>query len=180
MKSEMTAAEFRQMLKNGEISVGKKGRLTHSGGSGSTIVPKAEEGCIKPVDRLNQAKIKHPGQGVTEAQRQSERYKNEIAMVLRLLRLEFEQEYKFDITGRRKFRFDFMVPELKLGIEYEGIGFSKDGKVKKSRHTNVIGYTNDCTKYNLATAQGWRVLRYTAKNIDQITDDLTLIIGKVL
>lgn len=66
----------------------------------------------------------------------------------------------------RKFRFDWALPDLKIAIEYEGV-FSK-----KSRHTTVSGYTNDCEKYNLAQILGWKVLRYTAKNYKNLEKDL--------
>jgi very-short-patch-repair endonuclease len=72
----------------------------------------------------------------------------------------------------RKFRFDWAIPSMKIAIEYEGI-FSK-----KSGHTTVGGYTKDCDKYNLATLEGWKVLRYTAKNYKQISNDLKYLLKK--
>jgi hypothetical protein len=66
----------------------------------------------------------------------------------------------------RRFRFDYAIPSLKIAIEYEGI-FSK-----KSRHTTVNGFSEDCIKYNLAVGLGWRVLRYTAKNYLNLETDL--------
>jgi len=50
------------------------------------------------------------------------------------------------------------IPALKVAVEYEGI-------YGKSRHTTMSGYTGDCEKYNEAQILGWRVLRFTAKNI---------------
>lgn len=67
---------------------------------------------------------------------------------------EIVREHK-GIKGRQ-FRFDWAVPHLKLAVEYEGL-FST-----KSRHTTISGYSTDCTKYNLAMLNGWRLLRYTA------------------
>ncbi len=78
---------------------------------------------------------------------------------------DFVTELKFD--EKRRFRFDWAIPELKLAIEYEGI-FSK-----KSRHTTVSGYSTDLEKYNLATTQGWIVLRYTAANYLNFEQDFT-------
>lgn len=77
---------------------------------------------------------------------------------------EIKREYK-GIQGRQ-FRFDWAIPSLKLAIEYEGL-FSAT-----SRHTTITGYSNDCIKYNLATLQGWRVLRYTAKTYPNIDVDI--------
>lgn len=77
-------------------------------------------------------------------------------------------ELKFDDV--RKFRFDWAIPSLKIAIEYEGL-FSE-----KSGHLTVSGYTSDCIKYNLAVANGWRVLRYTAKNYLNLEKDLIRLI----
>lgn len=81
---------------------------------------------------------------------------------------DFVTEMKFDEV--RRFRFDWAIPDMKLAIEYEGI-FSK-----KSRHTTVSGYSTDVEKYNLATTQGWSVLRYTAANYLNFEQDLTKLI----
>jgi very-short-patch-repair endonuclease len=84
---------------------------------------------------------------------------------------DFTKEYQFDII--RKFRFDWSILDLKLAIEYEGI------VSEKSRHTSLIGFSNDCTKYNLAIANGWRVLRYTALNYQELHNDLNKIINEI-
>ena len=78
---------------------------------------------------------------------------------LKLLGVEYVREYLFDNDGKRKFRFDVAIVSKKIAIEYEGI-FGDE----KSGHTTAKGYIKDCTKYNLAAIQGWRVLRYTGNN----------------
>jgi len=95
--------------------------------------------------------------------------KNTIQYVLETLQKEklfdrFTTELKFDIV--RRFRFDWAIPSLRIAIEYEGI-FSD-----KSRHTTVNGFSKDCEKYNLALSLGWRVLRYTSKNYQELENDL--------
>ena len=60
---------------------------------------------------------------------------------------------------KRKWRFDFAIPERMIAFEYEGI-FSR-----KSRHTTISGFTGDCEKYNEAQLLGWKVFRFTAKSI---------------
>ena len=95
--------------------------------------------------------------------------KDTIHAILDMLKLtnqieDYVTELQFD--ENRKFRFDYAIPSLKIAIEYEGI-FSK-----KSRHTTVNGFSEDCVKYNLATCSGWRVLRYTAKNYLNLEKDL--------
>lgn len=83
---------------------------------------------------------------------------------------DFKTELIFDAF--RKFRFDWAIPEFKIAIEYEGI-FST-----KSRHTTLIGYTEDCNKYNLALINGWQVLRYTSANYQNMKEDLLKLISK--
>ncbi|HEX8575784.1 MAG TPA: hypothetical protein VF677_05780 [Flavobacterium sp.] len=76
----------------------------------------------------------------------------------------YTMEYRFDEF--RKFRFDYAIPSVMIAIEYEGIMSSK------SRHTTVGGYSKDIEKYNLAVTQGWKVLRYTAMNYQDLYTDL--------
>ena len=84
-----------------------------------------------------------------------------------LLDLGWKAEYKF--LPDRKFRFDWALPDKKWAIEYEGIMSAK------SRHTSVTGYTNDLRKYNLAVLNGWRVLRYTTLNYQDVYNDVKKI-----
>lgn len=86
------------------------------------------------------------------------------------LGLKVEKEYKF--LPDRRFRFDFAIPDMKVACEYEGVMSAK------SRHTTITGYTGDCTKYNLAALNGWRVMRYTTLNMGQVIDDLKAIINQ--
>lgn len=80
-------------------------------------------------------------------------------------------EHRF--STERKFRFDFCVPHLKIGIEYEGLMSEKSG------HTTLAGYTKDTEKYNLAAAEGWRVIRFTVKNYKKVIEELQkLVDGK--
>ena len=87
-----------------------------------------------------------------------------IRNILTELKFPFVEEYAFD--SHRKFRFDFANLNLKLAIEYEGT------IARKSGHTTMTGYAKDCTKYNLAQLQGWRVLRYSALNMGELKADL--------
>lgn len=99
--------------------------------------------------------------------------KNTIGFVLMSLKqkgliTDFVTEHKFD--SMRKFRFDWAIIDLKIAIEYEGI------ISEKSRHTSMDGFSNDCVKYNLAIANGWKVLRYTAINYKDLETDLLKIL----
>jgi very-short-patch-repair endonuclease len=70
---------------------------------------------------------------------------------------ELLTEYRFH--EYRKYRFDFAIKELMVGIEYEG-GIFKD----VSGHKNVRNYQKDVEKYNLAQSLGWKIIRFTALN----------------
>lgn len=72
------------------------------------------------------------------------------------------REYLF-WPGRR-FRFDFAWPQVKVAVELEGGVFSRG----KSGHTMGHHYHNNCTKYNQALMFGWRVIRLTAKHLEDI------------
>jgi len=96
-----------------------------------------------------------------------------IEIILKQKNLNYVKEYKFLKT--RRFRFDYAIIDKQIAIEYEGI------MSKKARHTAIIGYTNDCTKYNLAQINGWLVLRYTTLNYTNIENDINeLILSKKL
>jgi len=82
--------------------------------------------------------------------------------------VDFVTEYRY--CEARKFRFDFAIVDKKIAIEYEGINS------EFSRHTEMVGYTRDCTKYNIAASLGWRVLRYTALNYKDFENDLKAMI----
>ena len=70
-----------------------------------------------------------------------------------------ESEVRFH--PERRWRFDFAFIEQKIAIELEG------GIWIGGRHQTGKGFQGDCEKYNQATILGWRVLRYTADDINQ-------------
>lgn len=80
------------------------------------------------------------------------------------LETKVHQEFKFD--DKRRWRFDFAIPEFKIAIEQEG------GVWSNGRHTRGSGFVGDMEKYNRATELGWRILRYTPSNLN---DTVTLI-----
>ncbi len=80
-----------------------------------------------------------------------------VEIVLKSLGLEWVSEYRFHPV--RKWRFDYFLQELTIGIEIEGGVFSG------GRHTRGAGYSRDCEKYNQAQVLGFRVLRYPAHEI---------------
>ena len=64
------------------------------------------------------------------------------------------REHKFH--SARKWRVDFSWPRYNLLVEVEG------GSWARGRHTRGAGFEHDCEKYNRATLDGWRVLRFTS------------------
>lgn len=90
-----------------------------------------------------------------------------IKLVLDSENIEYEQE-KVIIKGR-KFRADFYLPKYNCVIEYEGINS------KKSGHLTFDGYTKNCEKYNLLSLNGYKLLRYTMKNLTQLSNDLNTL-----
>jgi len=95
--------------------------------------------------------------------------KAEIEMMLKLFGKPYVAEYSFH--PERKWRFDFAIPEMKIGIEYNGIMSAK------SRHTTITGYSKDMEKINAAQKLGWVVLQYTPLNYKNMLNDLNEIIG---
>ncbi len=89
----------------------------------------------------------------------------------------YEREYRFH--PKRRWRFDFAWPELKIAVEAEGglymhgqhitIRNKRTGKVevtkKQSGHLTIKGFESDCEKYGEAAIQGWRVYRCTTSMI---------------
>ena len=120
---------------------------------------------IKNLKILNPEALESSGLSISKTSKEKSHI-NKILWVFLYEKLidDYETEYKFH--PKRKFRFDWAIPSIKVAIEYEGIVSDK------SRHTSLQGYTNDCNKYNLAISMGWRVLRYTALNYSNLNEDL--------
>lgn len=84
----------------------------------------------------------------------------------------YELKTELQAIPGRKFRFDWAIMDLKIAVEYEGLIADKSG------HLTIVGYTQNCTKYNLAQVEGWKVLRYTVKNYMEVGSDLMKLINK--
>ena len=68
-------------------------------------------------------------------------------------------EHRFDL--KRRFRFDIAWLDKKVALEVEGGIYRKGG----GAHSGITAQLRDIEKYNLATVQGWRVLRVEPKNL---------------
>jgi len=98
--------------------------------------------------------------------------KAHIEFMLIAFQIPFAKEYKF--LENRNYRMDYAIVEKKIAIEYEGIFSENNGK---SGHTTVMGYSNNCSKYNLALVNGWKVLRYTAINYMDVYGDIEKLLS---
>ena len=84
-----------------------------------------------------------------------------------------EPKHEFLFCDDRKWRFDFAWPGVKIAIEVEGGAFgTKDrfGRFHRGeagRHNRGAGFLADMQKYNRATVEGWRVLRFTPEQIER-------------
>lgn len=80
--------------------------------------------------------------------------------LLSSMQFSWQAEHMFAKSLKRRWRFDYCIPELSIAIELEG------GTWHKSRHTTGKGFRADIEKYNTAVVHyGWRVLRYTPDQI---------------
>lgn len=72
-----------------------------------------------------------------------------------------DTEYVFHPT--RRWRFDFAWPLHRVALEVEG------GIWTKGRHVRGVGYLRDMEKYNAAAVLGWRLIRVTPDQRDQLS-----------
>lgn len=80
---------------------------------------------------------------------------------------EWVRELRFHSV--RRFRFDFAWPDRLFAVELEG------GTWNFGRHNRPDGFAKDCVKYNLATMNEWRFLRFDSKMVaDRTALTLTL------
>jgi hypothetical protein len=66
---------------------------------------------------------------------------------------------EFRFHANRKWRFDWALPEVKVGIEIQG------GAWTNGRHVRGKGFLGDMEKFNAATADGWKVFCFSPQQI---------------
>lgn len=74
----------------------------------------------------------------------------------------FRREYRFN-QPQTNHRFDVALPCCKLAIEIEG------GATAGKGHRGIGNFLSDMRKYNLAASQGWRLLRFTPSDVNNLT-----------
>ena len=78
-------------------------------------------------------------------------------------------EYRFALP--RRWRFDFAWVSQKIAVEVEGNAWHVRGGGKHMQDS-------DLQKYNIATAQGWRVFRFSPKMLkDNPAGCIEMVIG---
>lgn len=95
---------------------------------------------------------------------------------------EPEREYEFAKSIGRKWRFDFCwrwlagqrIHQIKVAVEIEG--FIRQG----GRHQRTAGATNDLHKYNAAQILGWRVLRFSGRDLKDRPDECIAQVRQLL
>lgn len=71
-------------------------------------------------------------------------------------------EHKFH--PKRRWKFDVALLDQMIAVEIEG------GIYSKGRHTRPTGFIKDMEKYNSAAVLGWKVLRYSTKQAEEMND----------
>ncbi len=117
---------------------------------------------MKDIERLADQTKNIPTKklGKIPQQKDGPDYVGMISSALTALKVKHEREYKF--LHDRRFRFDIALPKNKIAVEFEG------GVFTGGRHTRGKGYANDAKKYNLAVMHGWKLLRYTTADTNEV------------
>jgi very-short-patch-repair endonuclease len=100
-----------------------------------------------------------------------------VKLIRQELKLKCEKEFQFH--PKRKWRFDYYIPELKLAIEVEGGTYKetwyRDKRTgdltchKGGRHNTAEGFLADCEKYNSAVILGYKVLRFPPDQLFRVS-----------
>lgn len=74
---------------------------------------------------------------------------------------KLKPQRQFQFHEKRKFRFDFAWPAVKLAVEING------GQWINGGHNRGGGMNNDCDKKRLAIEADWRVMEFTGDDISK-------------
>jgi hypothetical protein len=85
--------------------------------------------------------------------------KSDIFTIICKTDLHVEAVKELQFHPKRRWRFDYAIPECKIAIEVEG------GAWTGGRHTRGAGFIGDIEKYNSGTLLGWRIFRVTPENL---------------
>ena len=90
-------------------------------------------------------------------------------IIKQTLKRSVVKEFKFH--PKRKWLFDFAVPDLKIAVEIEGGIFAQ----KRLGHSTGAAIKKDMEKYNAAQLMGWKVLRYMPEQDGECMRDLEIV-----
>jgi len=94
--------------------------------------------------------------------------KDELHLIVKAVFGPSEVVTEHQFHPKRRWRFDYAIPSLKIAVEYQGHGAmnggfkSKTGKKHVGGHASVTGLSGDAEKFNQAEILGWRVILFTA------------------
>ena len=74
---------------------------------------------------------------------------------------------QYQFHPKRKWRFDFAIPSLKIAIEING------GVWSNGRHSRGSGLVKEYEKMRAAAVLHWYVFAYDPKSIHLITEDIS-------
>lgn len=89
------------------------------------------------------------------------KYKQMIDLIFLSQKLDVEKEYQFD--KRRKWRFDWAIPAMKIAVEYEGLNFTSGSA---SGHQTIKGVSAGNEKYSEASIAGWCLILVNAISVE--------------
>lgn len=69
------------------------------------------------------------------------------------------------LSGTRRWRFDFALPERMIALEYDGLGRGDDQSARGGHETRA-GLVRDARKGNEAQLCGWTLIRCHATTIE--------------
>ena len=75
--------------------------------------------------------------------------------------LTLHAEYQFCPEKKRKYRFDYFIEEVKIGIEFDGGVWSREIAGQDGGHNSGTGITRDIEKGNYAQLCGFQWFRFT-------------------
>lgn len=87
-----------------------------------------------------------------------------------------QPEFQFRFHPKREWRWDYALPLGTSGGWFPGVAIELQGGTWiNGAHVRGGGYQEDCDKANEGTALGWKVLRFTEADLEDIPKVIKLI-----
>ena len=114
-----------------------------------------EEEAAALTNRATEAKA------APKIKRADNKYQQQLELIFLSLGLDVVPEYRFH--EKRKWRFDWALPAIRVAIEYEGLNFVHGGA---SGHQTIRGVAAGNEKYSEANIAGWCLVWVNALSVD--------------